>query len=90
MGLIHYLFHKYKEGDIVLLKKPHSEGAFVTIKKVSWKGYVIYIPYWDYFYITDNDIIECTGNVNNPSNINWGKKAEIDEASPLKDSRIIR
>jgi len=53
---------KYKVGDVVELKKPHSEGNCVKILEIvesgPYKGsYKIYIPYWDYFYIDDDDIV---------------------------------
>lgn len=49
---------KYKVNDWVRLKRPHSEGDSVRILEVVKKSYKIYIPYWDYFFITDKDILE--------------------------------
>jgi hypothetical protein len=50
---------KYMVGDVIQLKHGHSEGDFAKIYEVDEDRmmYKIYIPYWDYFYISDDEII---------------------------------
>ena len=48
---------KYKVGDRIQLKQEHSEGDNVTIEEILGNKYKIYIPYWGYFTVTDEDII---------------------------------
>jgi hypothetical protein len=50
---------KYKVGDVIQLKHGHSEGDFAKIHEVDEDRmmYKIYIPYWDFFYISDDEII---------------------------------
>ena len=51
--------HMYVPGDRVRLRTPHSEGDEVTIlEQLPYKQYKIYIPYWDYFRLDEDDIIE--------------------------------
>lgn len=57
---------KYEIGDVVRLKRPHSEGDLVRILDIKEAVvdtgparlmYVVHIPYWDKFFIDDDDII---------------------------------
>jgi len=56
---------KYKVGDLVRLKRPHSSGDIVNILEiiVDRNCYKIYIPYWEHFLIRDEDIIEKIGEL---------------------------
>ena len=47
----------YRVGDIVQLKNPHSEGDHAKIYSIVDGMYKIYIPYWDYFMVSDEDIV---------------------------------
>jgi hypothetical protein len=56
---------KYSVRDEVRIKRPHSCGDTVFIQEVDEEEqrYKVYIPYWGYFYIDDNDIIEKVSHI---------------------------